>query len=377
MRRCFIKVVLILIFCTGFLQAGLEFIHNQNSPVLKKRARVLKIKKIISLEGNSDDYQLKDPSSFDIADDGTIFVKDWNRALYKFSQGGHFIDNLLKKGEGPGELKYLYKYILLDDRIIMFCHFPNKIVETDFEGKMLREYRIPNGGVVLLYGVDKSVFFFSIREINDFQKNLTKEFRDFSTRFYFYRWEKGKKDIVKGEIFYTEQSRFKRFGEKGIMGAVSPMHAFSKSNMANESVYFINVFDYKIKKINISDLKLDAEFGRPFSNVKFFFRPEHIERLKKEKKAIKSPEKKFFSAVQKIFNRGKELWVITSKYEKGKGILVDVFTDKGIYKDKFFLPLPEITSPHLPTFNVVKDRIIILGVDEDENHVVNVYKILN
>ncbi|MEN8155272.1 MAG: 6-bladed beta-propeller, partial [Acidobacteriota bacterium] len=180
MRICFVKVVLILLLFTGFLQADSKFIHNQNSQVLKKEARVLKIKKLISLEGDSDDYQFKNPAAFDIADDGTIFVIDWNRALYRFSRDGHFVANVLKKGEGPGELKYLYKYILLDDRIIMFCHFPNKIVEIGFKGEMLREYKIPNGGVVLLHGVDKNVFFFSLRELSDFQKNLTKEFRDFS-----------------------------------------------------------------------------------------------------------------------------------------------------------------------------------------------------
>jgi len=70
-------------------------------------------------------------------------------------------------------------------------------------------------------------------------------------------------------------------------------------------------------------------------------------------------EIKYFKAVLKLFNQGEELWVITSTVKKDKGVLVDVFSKEGVYKDKFFLPVPEITNPHLPEFNIIDDKIIV------------------
>ncbi len=354
------------------------FKSNSGSSILNKNERVLMLKKVFSLEGNSDEYQFKDPIRFDIGEDGSIFIMDRNRALYKFSEEGIFQKNLLIKGEGPGELKRLFRFFIDNNRVILFDHFPNKIVEKDFKGKFINNFSIPERKlkVVILLGIESGLFFFSIAEDGNIPKKLSKEYREFSRKIFFHTWKNGEKNIKKGESFYIDHSRWKR-KQKYIIGGTSPLNAFEISNVKNGSAYFINSFDYKIKKLDVHDLKIKNEFGRPYVRVKYFHPPEYLEEMRREKKSVEDPEKKHFQAVQKLINRGTEVWAVTSTFKKDKGILVDVFSPDGTYMDKFYLPLPEITSSHLPEFNIVDNKIVILGKDEDENHIINIYEIVD
>ena len=161
----------------------------------------------------------------------------------------------------------------------------------------------------------------------------------------------------------------------GIISTTSPAHAFEMSHLKRGCQYFINDLDYKIKKIDTSNTAISHIFGRPYSKVTFFHSKNYIERMKKFNRPVKKPEKQHFQSVLKLLNQGTELWVITSTVKKDKGVLVDVFTTEGVYKDKFYLPIPGADTPHLPRFNIAGDQLILLEKDEDEEHVVSLYKI--
>ena len=173
-------ITILFLFSFGFGQDQIVFNANSGSPVLKKEAGILKLKKVLTLDGDSELYQFKDPVRFDIGEDGSIFVMDWNRALYRFSPEGRFRSNLLKKGEGPGELKYFFRYFLEGDTVIQYCHHPNKVVRKKFIGEFLEEFSLPAKGSVLLLGVEKNLFFLTKHQSMNFLKDLTDKMKTFS-----------------------------------------------------------------------------------------------------------------------------------------------------------------------------------------------------
>jgi hypothetical protein len=82
--------------------------------------------------------------------------------------------------------------------------------------------------------------------------------------------------------------------------------------------------------------------------------------------------------VQKLLIFKDKLWVLTSTYEKGKGILVDVFNQAGEYIDNFFLPLFKIKRENLGTWpmTVDSDALFVLEINEDETLSFVKYKII-
>ncbi len=53
------------------------------------------------------------------------------------------------------------------------------------------------------------------------------------------------------------------------------------------------------------------------------------------------PELKFENDVKNVLIRDGEIWAVTSTRDKAKGILIDVFDGEGVYRDCFWLKLPE------------------------------------
>ncbi len=369
----------IIIFLLSFYVSlnGQEIVANSNSPLLHKKARVARLLKIFTINGDSEYYNLKEPRGFNIAKDGTVFIIDQSKAIYHFSSSGKYLGNLFKKGEGPNELVFIDNYFLGDNSVIQ--SFRDKILIKNFKGKYIKDFRIPLKGNLKLVGFNNSTYYITNSDNFSF-KNLYdgKEVKDMSFTHYFYSWKYGDAKTKKSDIKYKELLRRKIYKVKGGAANIipSPLYAFVLSKIKNGSIYFCNNFDYKINKIIIPELSVRQVFSRPYSNVKHFYSKSYIKRMRNMKIPIIKNEIKHFKAVLKLINQGNELWVITSTVEKGKGILIDVFSKDGKYIDKFYLPIPNLTSPHLPEFNIVDDKLIILEKSKDEEHQVSVYKIL-
>ncbi|MEN8155228.1 MAG: hypothetical protein ABFR75_14530, partial [Acidobacteriota bacterium] len=258
MRSLWICLITILnLFSYGFAQKIQNFNVNSNSPILQKEARVIGLKKIFTIDGNSDLYHLTDPYKFKIAKDESVFLIDWGKALYRFSSSGKYLSNLYIKGEGPGELKHLLSYYLVDNTVIQFCHYPNKIVIKDFNGVLQNEFSIPQKGVLILLGIKVDTYFFSKAYTRRLAYNkLSVKYQDIVMNDYYYSWNLGDKKTLKSNIHFKKIRRVKKIPGWGTVSSSSPKHAFAISNLKNSYQYFINSFDYKIKKINIRDLTI-------------------------------------------------------------------------------------------------------------------------
>jgi len=375
MKRLYLILVVFTLTVPGYSVLNGQVVNeNTNSSILGKKARIVRLEKIFSIDGSSDLYNITDPYMFNIAKDGSLLVVDWNKSLYRFSSSGKYLGNLLKKGEGPGELKFLMAYYLRDNSVIQYCHYPNKIVVTDFQGKMEKEFKIPEKGGIQLHGVEGDTFFFTRADSNMDYNKLSGKYKDFVRSHYYYSWKYGDNHTSKSTVYYKAIIRTKR-NSVGVISTRSPHHAFVMSNLKNGAQYYINGFDYQIKKIRTSNKTISHEFGRPFTKIKYFHSQSYIQRMKKRKRPVKKPDKIHFQSVLELINQGNELWVITPSVIEEMGVLVDVFSPEGVYKDKFYLPVPGANTPHLPRFNIVEDKLIVLEKDEDEDHVISLYKI--
>ena len=53
------------------------------------------------------------------------------------------------------------------------------------------------------------------------------------------------------------------------------------------------------------------------------------------------PQRRFENDIKNVLTRDGEIWALTSTQDKAKGILIDIFDGDGIYRDCFWLKLPE------------------------------------
>jgi hypothetical protein len=74
------------------------------------------------------------------------------------------------------------------------------------------------------------------------------------------------------------------------------------------------------------------------------------------------------------------VWIITSAIDKNKGVMVDVFDEKGNYLDNFYISLPyNVNASDLYRSEIWIDSstVIIREIDEDSNYKIVKYAIEN
>jgi hypothetical protein len=106
--------------------------------------------------------------------------------------------------------------------------------------------------------------------------------------------------------------------------------------LAHTSEYLLKIYDPQADRIV-------REFRRAYDRVK----PEPLTEAQKkggmiiDGKHYGPPELKFQNDIKNIFARDGEIWAVTSTKDKDMGVLIDVFDGEGVYRDCFWLQLPE------------------------------------
>jgi hypothetical protein len=115
------------------------------------------------------------------------------------------------------------------------------------------------------------------------------------------------------------------------------------------------------------------------SQIIRFFRREYEKVKRESQESIEYLMTEYQNDAQKLLIYKDKLWVLTSTYKEGKGILVDVFNQGGEYIDNFFLPLFKIKRENLGLWPMTVDgeNLFILEINEDETLAFVKYKIGN
>jgi hypothetical protein len=345
-------------------------IENPASPAAKDAGRTIALKEVMRITDEQGGFYFNRPRRIKIAPDESVFVVDKDQFL-RFDKTGRFLNNQFKKGEGPGEYSFIGSYQFVEGSIILVSSQPPKILKTDLTGKLLEEHKFPSTqGAWRILGFDSGKYWYLTSDtsalfkknsgISDFHRELT--------------WTTPGGEVHKTGILFTEKwSINKQTSGKSISIAINFLYPPQYVMDENKSLFVSTTQVYTIQRVNLEEKKITAKFRRKYSSVPF-----QPEKKKEGEDRSSRPETEFFADVQGILPHNHHLWVLTSTVVKGKGVLVDVFTKEGKYIDNFYLPLPQVETPHhlsRKSLTLYKNFLFTVESGEDDNPEVVKYRL--
>lgn len=373
-RGVFIGFLVVTFFITavGFGQV----VENPGKPKAKNAGRTVVPEEVlmISDEGTSD-YYFKWPTGLRTAPDGSLILVDRDQVL-QFDKDGKFLRNLFKKGQGPGEVTYVSACLPTDKNVIVHSPYPSKLVFFDSSGKYEKEIPVRSEGrtslTALLY--QAGTFYFKASEFP--QTKGDPDYVDVPQTIVALNEATGELKML--STFLTRAFVVTSPGGGGGMFGITSLitSPFQEKFLAltHTSEYLLKIYDPAANKVA-------REFRRAYERVK-------AEPLTEEQKKggiiidgkhYGPPELKFQNDIRNLFTRGQEIWAVTSTKDKAKGVLVDIFDGEGVYRDCFYLKLPEkaVTGGLSPGSCALDgDFLWIVERTEDETATIKKYRVV-
>ncbi|MGA2533537.1 MAG: 6-bladed beta-propeller [Candidatus Aminicenantales bacterium] len=331
-RTCSLKpkvalpISILLIAAAGL--SAQDIVENPAKPPSRDAGRVLQLTEIMRITDESGPFYFKQPADLQISADGSIFYGDWDEFLYKFDAKGKFVKNLIKKGEGPGEVREYGDVLLGKDDVVLLDTMSNKILIMDFNGRLLDEFGLGQKRFSRLVGIYDHRYYLVDYVRKDFERKSGLK-------------ETGHDLYVvprKGETtktpwgFPTMEAYY--FGERSVSSGTITW--IQKAQAQGRFVYLSSTQDYLVKLLDLEKMDIVRAFRRAYTPVKF----EPPARETQWYRERGYPDR--FNDIQKLLVHGDELRVLTSTIQKDRGILTDVFDREGKYADCFYLPLPRL-----------------------------------
>jgi hypothetical protein len=294
---------------------GVETIVNPAVPLHKDPGRVLKIREKLRIRDNGDRFYFKGPDRPEIGPDGSIYVHEFGQLL-KFSPEGAFLGNLIKPGQGPGEIEMPLDYLIESDGIRVMDGGRVKVVHMTLDGRFLGELKLdreydtltrnwfvglqsplPQQRGVLADGPHN--FICASRPDGAIPKSFPFSGRSFHGRGFHFSWD-------------------------------TPRWVAD----AGRDLLFISISrDYGIRVLDLAAGRVVRTFSRSYPRVPYVV----DERVQAAFSKAGAPKPDFSDDILELFLPDTSLWVRTSTVEARKGQLFDVFNAEGDFLDSFFV----------------------------------------
>jgi hypothetical protein len=324
-------VSLFLLGARSLPALGQAIIESPDRPAAKDAGRTIPLQEILRIKDEGKGFFFKLPWGLGVGPDGSIFVQD-GLALYKFSSDGRFERNLVKTGQGPGEITTEITDFLVDDKSVLFFSAPsNKLVKTDYDGKLLGErtfdkkvfYRL-----LAFYG--QKYFMLDMKRKNPAQASSLLE-SDYGL---FLVSEDGNFDPTSCSFTAQVSRQIRDFGGGRTAAGITVITRVDSSGQNGEFLYITHTPDYLIKRLDLKKAAVTGIFRRAYPRVKY------VKQDPRDTRAM--PD--YDNDVYRVLVYKDRIWALTSTYDPRKGILVDVFDSEGKYADDFWLPLLNIKT---------------------------------
>jgi len=333
-----------------------EIIENPEKPLNKNAGRILKLEEVFRITDESGDFYFRYPGDLKVAPDGTIFIADGEQFL-KFSSDGKFIDNLFRKGEGPGEIREYFGYAFDKKGIFIYDFTARKIIHSDIEGNLIDEFRFKPESYNDFFGIMDEWFIF-MKSVWPPIEERKYGLGDIKNTIFLI----SKDGKIKKEIYTFPKKAF--FAPRAFTSWASFHSVLSDDN---KKLFFSHTREYLIKLLDLDKGKILRNFKRKYPRMKLKAKNGWEEEFHKK---YNVPKIKYESDIQDLFITKGLLWVITSTKNKTKGILIDVFNKEGKYVDNFYINLE---GSLMATDG---DYIFVKEADEDENFQIVKYKVI-
>lgn len=323
MRKILTLYVLSLSVSGIFAQ---QMIENPEKPPSQNAGRIIQLQEVLRIKDEGKGFYFKLPWTLDVAADGSIFVQD-GLALYAFAPDGRFKKNLVNIGQGPGEISTeLTDLLVKDNEVLMFSAPSNKLVKTNFEGKLIKELRFDKKIFYNFLAFHGEKYFMLDLKRGDFARTDGIKDHDFNL---FLVNEDGTFNPT--PCSFTTQF-YLQIREKG--GSYSDITGLYISKESKKFMYIAHTQEYQIKQLDLEKAQIAKIFRRSYPRVQY--------RKKDPRDLRKMPA--FDNDVYRLLVYKDQIWALTSTYDPKKGVLVDVFNADGKYMDNFWLPLLNIRT---------------------------------
>jgi len=350
-----IASVFLFLFIFASIIFAQEIIENPKKPLSKNAGRVLRLKEVMSIVDEPGKFYFRSPGEVKIAKDGSIFVSDRRGYNFlRFSPDGKFLKNLYKKGEGPGEIQDYFEYALSQNEIYIYDLYKRKIIRMDKDGSLINEFKTYTG----MYNEYIGIF----RDWLVFMKKVLPEKRD-KVQMY-----QVKNTIVLLSKDGKKENESHVFLNKRFYVAYSGMVVWDPFNSVFDEnsgyLYVSCTREYMIHILDLNRGKVIKSFKRKYKRVPYQMKSQDEENFIRR---VNAPRKKYEQDINRLHLFNGLLWVETSTKNKERGIMIDVFNNKGQFMDNFYLALDGYLM------SVQNNSIFVGERDEDGNIVIKKY----
>ena len=362
MKKVILSLFLfMLVFNNAF---GQEIIENPDKPLSDNAGREIKLQEMFRITDEKGDFYFKMivySGNLKVAQDGTFFVSDIDQLL-KFSPQGEFLKNVITVGQGPGEMssrRYPHDFYVDLESIYLFDSRARKIVQTDFDGNLKKEFKLEFEGVSPLYsfcGLSEDGFVFVHQE--NIRFNLkTSGFYDLEMSVVLVS-----PDGTKADRIFTFPR--KTFGAPSFGMEWAPFEILFSNDLQEVFVYY--TCEYQMTHANLKEGRISKIFNRKYPRIKHETTEHEEENIKK----YDAPKRKYENDITGLFLQQEQIWISTSTTDEEKGFLIDVFDKGGKYFDCFYISIPGSIK------TVWDNCIFTIEKDIDENLQIVQYKII-
>jgi hypothetical protein len=288
---------------------GVETIVNPARPLHKDPGRILKVREKLRIRDTGDRFYFKGANRPEIGPDGSIYVREFGQLL-KFSPGGAFLGNLIKPGQGPGEIEMPLDYLIEGDGIRVVDGGRMKVVHMTLDGRFLDELKLD-------------------REYDTMTRNWFAGLQSFLPQPRGFPAEGPHNFISSSRPDGGVQRTFTFWGRYyGNFAWDRPRWVAD----AGRDLLFISLSrDYGIKILDLEAGRVVRTFRRDYPRVPFV--ADATTKASFARGRVPLPD--FSDDILELFSDDESLWVRTSTVDDQKGPLFDVFNAEGDFLDSF------------------------------------------
>lgn len=305
--------------------AAQEVIHNPAKPLRKNPGRSLELVEVLRIRDTGDKFFFSGSpggfSSLGMDPEGRIYVQSGKDQILKFTTEGDFIKNIVRGGQGPGEVSQYFVFLVGEEDIFIMDFGQNRVIRLTTEGKLIHQWTALRAYNDLIGILNDGVIF--SRSNYPPPEERTGKLMDVPS------------DILRVSFDGSEETLVHRypvlrFLAQGAAAAWAPFHAA----LSDDGRYlFVNhTAEYEISMLYLRTGGTIRSFKRKYKRIEHPLYPHEAEFNKKY--AFKRP---YEADITGLYIFGDQLWVKTSTQDKDKGALYDVYSFDGVYRDAFML----------------------------------------